>query len=639
MSFSFANPLAILALASLIPLIILYLIKPKPKDVEIPSLIFILDAERREDRHQTILKKVVRDPLMLMQLLFLILLSLAMMSPSYVTTADVRADHTVIILDASASMQAEEPSRFDLARAAAEKFVSGKTSIILAKSVPIMALDGGSKSDAISVLQRIQPGATTANIGDAIILAKSMIEGGNGKRGGGRREGAIVIISDFSNADFGSISSAKMLANAVGIDVAYKQVGSDVGNIGITYGKPERKGEKYEYLCTIKNYFDDERTVPIDVLRNGKKTLSDSVTVQPCASELFALKDLTPGATVIALQESEGAGGGGSEGGCGSDSFDVDDCAYIAIPDAKKRKIMFITETERKNPPAKIAIGSLQDTECSVAKPPVLPSFDDYDIVVVGTVAKDSLLPGTFGDLASFVVAGGSLVVLASGDLGEIATENVLPVSVSGKAGSAALTIRSSSEFTKDIAFEDVSCGRHLKSTPVNGSVVTVVADDGSPMLAYQRLGSGTVVYFGFGEGDPEWNDFHTRVDYPIFWRQIVDWMSGVRGIEEYNVRTGRVYPLAEEQEVLTPAGTVTTDNLLFDSAGGYRIGDMDIAANLYDPLESDLTVPVVSEEARILKPDTARAEVEMGLWGYLTVLVMFLAGFELYYLRARGEL
>jgi len=631
MPFSFANPLAILALSSLIPLIILYLIKPKPKDVEIPSLIFILDAERREDRHQTILKKVVRDPLMLMQLLFLILLTLAMMSPSYVTTADVRADHTVIILDASASMQAEEPSRFDLARAAAEKFVSGKTSIILAKNVPILALDSGSKSDAISVLQRIQPGATTANIGDAIILAKSMIEDGSGSE----REDAIVIISDFSNADFGSISSAKMLANAAGIDVTYKQVGSDVGNIGITYGKPERKDETYNYLCTIKNYFNDARTVPIEVFHNGKKTISSSVTVQPHASELFALKDLAPGATVIALRESVGESGGESE----SDLFDVDDRAYIAIPDAKKRRIMFITETESKNPPAKIAIGSLQDTECSIVKPPVLPSFDDYDIVVVGTVAKDSLLPGTFGDLASFVAAGGSLVVLASGDLGEIATENVLPVSVSGKTGSAALTIRSSSEFTKDIAFEDVSVGKHLKSAPVNGSVVTVVADDGSPMLAYQKHGSGTVVYFGFGEGDPEWNDFHTRVDYPIFWRQIVDWMSGVRGIEEYNVRTGRVYPLAEEQEVLTPAGTVTTDNLLFDSAGGYRIGDLDIAANLYDPLESDLTVPVVSEEARILKPDTARAEVEKGLWGYLTVLVMFLAGFELYYLRARGEL
>jgi type 1 glutamine amidotransferase len=575
---------------------------------------FILDAERKEHRYETMLRKIIRDPLMLMQLLFLILLTLAMAAPFYTANETVRADHTVIIIDASASMQAENPSRFDRAKDAAEKFVSGRTSIIMAKNIPVVVLQRGGISDAKDTLNRLAPGATTASIGDAILLASSMIED---------EKGAIVVISDFSNTDSDSLAASKMLANADGIDVTYKQVGNDAENIGITYGKLARKGDSYEYICNIKNYMDDKKTVTIEIFRNGKKTLTDSVTVPAHSSKLFALTDVEPGATVVSLKQK--------------DLLEVDDSAYIAIPVVAKRKILVVSET--KNPPAKIALNSLPDTECSIVKPPVLPSFDDYNLVVIGNITKNSLLPGTFKDLASFVQAGGSLAILASSDLSDIETEGLLPVQISGKAGSSALETIMPTEFTKDIAFEDVSATTHLRSEPADGSIVTVIADDDSPMLAYQKHGSGTVVYSGFGEGDSTWNDFHTRVDYPIFWRQIVDWMSGVHGIEEYNVRTGRMLPLGEVQKVTTPSGAVETDNLLFDEVGGYRIGDDDIAANLYDPLESELSIHPMSGEARTLTPDLVKADVEKELWTYLIILVMFIAGFELYYLRARGEL
>ena len=611
---AFANPLALIGFLSLIPIVILYLIKPKPRDIKIPSLMFILDAERKEHRYETMLKKIIRDPLMLMQLLFLILLTLAMAAPFYSANETVRADHTVVIIDASASMQAENPSRFDRARDAAGKFVSGRTSIIMAKNIPVVVLQRGGRADAKSTLNSLAPGATTASIGDAILLASSMIKD---------EKGAIVVISDFSNTDSDSIAASKMLANADGIDVTYKQVGNDASNIGITYGKLERIGDSYEYICNIKNYMDDKKTVSIEILRNGKKTLTDSVTVPAYSSKLFALTNVEPGATIVSLNQK--------------DSLEIDNHAYIAIPAVEKRRILVVSET--KNPPAKIALNSLHDTECSIVKPPVLPSFEDYDLIVIGNITKTSLLPGTFKDLASFVQAGGSLIILASSDLGDIDTEGLLPVQISGKAGAAALEVSMPTEFTKDVAFEDVSAITHLGSEPADGAIVTVIADDNSPMLAYRKHGSGTVFYSGFGEGDSTWNDFHTRVDYPIFWRQIVDWMSGVHGIEEYNVRTGRMLPLGEVQKVTTPSDTVETDNLLFDEVGGYRIGDDDIAANLYDPLESDLSIHPMSEEARTLTPDLVKAEVEKELWTYLIILVMFIAGFEMYYLRVRGEL
>ncbi|WP_269848963.1 BatA domain-containing protein [Methanosarcina horonobensis] len=42
----FQNPLALAALLSVIPLIIIYMLRPKPAVLSIPSLMFILKLER-----------------------------------------------------------------------------------------------------------------------------------------------------------------------------------------------------------------------------------------------------------------------------------------------------------------------------------------------------------------------------------------------------------------------------------------------------------------------------------------------------------------------------------------------------------------------------------------------------------------
>ncbi|MCD4800499.1 MAG: BatA domain-containing protein, partial [Methanococcoides sp.] len=46
----FANILGLAALASIIPLIILYLLRPKPLELKIPSLMFLMLAEKKKKR-------------------------------------------------------------------------------------------------------------------------------------------------------------------------------------------------------------------------------------------------------------------------------------------------------------------------------------------------------------------------------------------------------------------------------------------------------------------------------------------------------------------------------------------------------------------------------------------------------------
>jgi hypothetical protein len=115
---------------------------------------------------------------------------------------------------------------------------------------------------------------------------------------------------------------------------------------------------------------------------------------------------------------------------------------------------------------------------------------------------------------------------------------------------------------------------------------VTLAEANGVPVLSYWRLGKGTVVYDGL-EDD---SDFYQRPEYPIFWYQMVNWITGVPDISESNRKTGEVIPLGETTVVDTPSGVITTASILLDEVGIYRFRGESVAANMYDPKESSLS-------------------------------------------------
>ena len=145
----FSSPLALLALASVIPLIILYLLRPRTIDLDIPSLLFFLKREQQRNKLSLLLRKLIRDPLFIIQLLVLILLSLAAAAP-YIMEEKVSGQHTVIVIDNSASMQAG--GRLDEAKALASERLSAVNSVVWAQNVPVLAVKEGDKTRTKEVI-------------------------------------------------------------------------------------------------------------------------------------------------------------------------------------------------------------------------------------------------------------------------------------------------------------------------------------------------------------------------------------------------------------------------------------------------------------------------------------------------------
>ncbi len=625
-----ANPSALLALSAVIPLILAYLLKPKPVDFAIPSLMFISKMQKQKTIFNSFFNKLVKDPLFLIQMLVLILLALAMAQPFIMLSKNLSAGHTVIVIDASASMKAD--NRFDDAQSKAAGYLSRKVSIVVSENVPIKVLESGSSKEAKSIIAKLQAKDTTSGISDAMLLGERILADGGGR---------IVVLSDFSSFDGEKPWATKQKLEASGIDVVLISVGADADNIGII-GTPgveiQPYKETYEYNTIIKNFMDTSQKVPVEVKHNGNTIATKTYTIPARSSEYFSLQNVGEGVTTVSLKVN--------------DDLESDNTAYIYIPSLSERKVLYTSKTAKA--PSKTVLSVVSRTNVKEISPDIFPrDFSDYDLVVIGNISakgelKGSLPAGTFDEyLYDYVSDGGDVVVLASEGLSSYKVEKLLPVylgSVSSKKGDAMMVLQN--EFAKKEYFDDVTIPKHLLSIPAKDSVVLVNSTDDSVVLAYKNIGAGTVVYLGMAD-DATWSNFHLKSDYPVFWIKLIDWMSGVGDISQFNKYTGTM--IQPGRDITRPDGVVTKSNLLdmagmyiFDDAAGDN-GDEKIAVNLYNEKESDLTISEASGASNSnynsgtsgSGSNKSRTDLE----GILIALVAILVFVELYVIKKRREL
>ena len=610
---------------SVIPLIIVYLLRPKAKDVLIPSIIFITAVTQQKKKYARVLSKLIKDPLFLIQLLILLSLIIAIAAPYGVKRMEVSGEYTVIILDGSASMQSG--NKLDKVIEIAENHLTAQNSIILAENVPILALRGGDVEAAKNVLDSLPKTATTADLYQAITLGSTLLTDGGGR---------IIVISDFTNWDGEDPHIAKKLAEGDGIDVSFMSVSAGENKIAITGGWLSPVDDKYQYTCIIKNYMSSTANVAVDVLYSGKQS-ADTYDLKIGAhdSEYFSLKDICAGTTEITLHPD--------------DDLMVDNRAHIVVPFQQTRSVLYISDYG--NSPSATVLKLLPSVDAVFRAPGAGEeglrniNIHDYDLVVVG-LCNESPGAGLYENLADYAATGGGVVVMAQESLLLPGTDTgrLLPVVPVSMANETTLD-ETRGGVMSDIDVTDIAIGHHLNVDAKTGAVAWVTSDEGVPIISYWRIGAGKVVYLGIPDimGDDAWSDFHTKPEYPIFWLDLVDYLCGASSIEECNMQTGSAVRFDLKTRILTPGGqSIKTDNLLLDQTGVYQLPDRAIAVNLYNAKESNLVDGggSVSETPGAQKDVvTTKTDVKNEHDWILLVIALMLLFTELYYLRYRGEL
>ena len=622
----FDNPLALAALASVIPLIILYLLRPKPLQVQIPSLMFLMDIKEEKKRFYTSISKLVKDPLFFIQLFVLILLALAAASPYFESQEALSGDHTVLIIDGSASMQTD--NRFSDAISKAEDYVSKTNTVILAESTPVTIIEEANAQATYDALESMKAQATVADMSSAISAAMRILsdQGGN-----------IVVVSDFASWNGDDPVNSMKLAESYGLNVQFLLVGREADNIGIIQGTIEVEDGKYNYNGVIKNYQNSRQTVDVEIenLDSGK-TSSTSLAIPARSTKQLRLTNLGTGITEVRILDD--------------DSLAADNTAYISIPKISDRQLLFVTDVD--DLPSKIAL-SLIPTITVKELEGVPDDLSDYSIIVIANKER-ALASNEISLLSTYLNAGGKVVFIASEAL---SSENaktelvellpVMPESVEDTDGGVTLEVVQDTRLSEDIKYDEVAMYKYLNVTERIESTTLVATEDDVPMLVYGPVGDGTSVYLGINDiaGEDAWNNFHNLPEYPVFWSKLAGWLGGTGSVQDYNLKTGTVSALAKEQEIQTPSTTDTVSRVLYDEVGVYQVAGKEIAVNLYTDKESDTTLEgddviersQADDEPGIVRESSYTAKNYLDT--YMIIIVFALVILELLVIRKRGEL
>ena len=342
-----ANTLGMYAFLSLIPLIIIYLRKPKPVEKIIPSLMFLIKNQKDTTKH-SFFKKLLRNLVFLLQLLALSLMAFSIASPYILTSEAVTSQNTVIIIDASASSQTvvNGKTRFESSIDIAKDYLEGKISIIVVSESPETILEHGTKNQALSLIQTIEPKDTKTNLESALYEAESLL---------GERKGRIVVISDFIVEDVNELLKAKRILSSKDIDVKFISTWNKAKNIGII----DLDIDKYNVAAYVKNFNDEDSELSAAIVKEGNalETKSKKITAQ--STEIFDFETPT-GLSEIRINSD--------------DDFKLDNTVYISAPEKKQINVLLITNA--KTSYLMKALQSSKDVNLQITEPPIVQGIE-----------------------------------------------------------------------------------------------------------------------------------------------------------------------------------------------------------------------------------------------------------------------
>ena len=601
----FENLLGLWSLLILIPFIILYLIRPKPKDKVIPSLMFLI-KEKRNINQSAFFRNLIRNFLFFLQLIILFLLAISIAKPYFIKEFDVASKNTIIVLDSSASMLTsyKGKSRFEKAIEIAKDNLKGDISIILAADVPRIILDKGNKKKALEILNSIKPLHTTTDIGDALLLAQDLLENEKGK---------IIVLSDFVQTHGSDPLVVRKAITSKGNEVEFINLGGEVKNVGII----DVDLTKYDAMVYIKNFNKNQENVKLELVSNGKVVEKKELTLDPNSIEGVKFS-LPKGISKINLKLN--------------DDFYVDNTLYISSPLKRKVDVLLITNSEGTN--LEVALFSSKDVNLVVAKPPVLPEFNKYDIVILHQFNRELILPGTFQDLKRYIENGGKLIITAQEDIDKVSMLDLSPVEFFGVSNKTLICFNVINQYTKQ--FENNRCpaitSRHFKVKAKNGTITIATSQDNTPLI----VSSESVIYYGIFDNESE---FRTLTSYPIFWNDLINFLSETGDISEYNFKTGEVIT-NRKGKIKTPSNIINTNRFIFDITGIYEFDGKKVAVNLVSEAESNVgkESKIIEDYKKTFFEDKIRKEKRVNVDIALIFIAIILLLLELLIIKFRGE-
>ena len=606
---SFLTPLGLLGGLLAIPIVLLYMLRLRRREVPVSSNYLwqqiLLDREAN-----TPWQRLRRNLLLLFQLLILAALVFALARP-FIVVPSVSTGQTALLLDASASMNATDSadgSRFEEARRRALEIVNtmgaaDRMTVIRVAEVPeVLAPYTDDRAVLRDAITSAQPSLASADWSAALTLAAA--------GAAGAEDFNIVLVSD------GGLGEAASLPAIPG-EVQLVPVGQSSDNVAITaLATRALAGQAPELFAQVTNYGDRDAEVIFDLRVDGELFTAERYTV-PAGGALPLVS--------AALPESFGVLQAGLTIPAESpvpDALAADNRAWAVASNTSARRILlmspgnyFVEQVLRSLPSVELVVGN---TERGLPNnpfdlyifdrwlPPILP---DGDMLIIDPPASTAL----------FAVAEPS-------------------------SATANPTVRTSDPRMTFVDFDGVNVAAFKPVTAEWADAL--IAVDGGPLLLAGEVDNRQVAILTFNLFE---SDLPLQIAWPVLVSSLLDWyqpqdiVSAPDGLKVGDSVFIRPPLTASAIRVSLPDGAVSElpagrDALVFANTGSPGIYMLDVlengavsqsssfAINLFDPGESDIT-PTTSVTLGEVTVGAAEEE-EVGqreFWPWLAAIALAL--------------
>jgi len=617
---SLLNPWGLAWLALIVPVILLYLLRLRRREVTVSSVLFwsrAIDDLQANAPFQ----KLRRNLLLLLQILVIIAASVTIARPQRLTNA-LGGSVVAVVLDSSASMQAAEggSTRFELAKAKVREMLgamerSDRMMLVLATDraelLHPLSSDVGSLSAALA---GAQPTDRSTRLADALFLAVSATRTAE--------DAKVFLISDGATPPLDSIG----LPTA---NVELVRIGQPADNVGLvaldarrTFGQPG----KLQLLLALEASGPTEgaRQVELELRSDGRLFDVRGLSVTPGKPTIEVLENLPTETGLLEARLTT------------KDALAADDVAYVQLGQAARSEVLLVGT-------ANLFI------EKALSVDPGRTVVKLTGQAFAQIVTENRLRPGSvaifYGAAPQGEVPLPALFINCAGPTAPVdaASEVEFP---------PVLDYQRQHPILQSTVLDAVAISKAAKAT-VKPWAVPLVESKDTPLLAAGEQHGLRRAWIGFDLLD---SDLPLQPAFPILVGNLLRWLTaGELAGAAPAVWIGEPVSLnlgieAASASISDPAGEVTTTPLSdgrLQYAGADRVGLYQVSAggvrqpfavSLLDADESDLTPRSTLQvgRTRVVAPSGASLR-HQELWRWVAGLVLGLLMVEWWWYHRRG--
>jgi hypothetical protein len=326
----FLTPLGFLLAGLAIPILLLYMLKLRRKQVQVSSTLLWVQLLRDQQANAP-WQKLKRNLLLILQLLILAALVVALARPILQVPA-IASGSVIVLLDASASMNATDvtPSRFEEARRSVHGLIDGLSgtsamTLILVGAAPQTLIS--SASDKPLLMNALDQ--ASASQGQADWQAAFALAAGAARQS--QDKATIVILSDGGLPEEG--------LPALPGDVSYIPIGESQNNLSISALALRSTQKRPQLFAEVINHDNAERKVLLSIYLNEELIDARQLTLSADSRGSFTIDNLpnTSGIYKARLSNPEQVNEP-------LDALELDDTAFAVYQSASARRVLLVSK-------------------------------------------------------------------------------------------------------------------------------------------------------------------------------------------------------------------------------------------------------------------------------------------------------